>query len=148
MSLHVKVNVKVLEDTFALIRPHASEFAVSFYKNLFTHYPQLQPLFVNTTMQEQEKKLMISLVLVINNLHNLTYLATLLKDLGERHVKYGTKSEYYPMVGVALLKTLESFLGVKWTPEVKQAWTHAYGAIADLMLDRKDLQSGIVWILI
>lgn len=91
---------------------------------------------------------MISLVLVINNIRNLTYLTTLLKELGERHVRYGISPEYYPMVGAALLKTLESYLGMDWTPEVKQAWTYGYGAIADLMLEGKELETDVVWVLV
>lgn len=148
MPLNVKVNIKILEDTFARIRPHSTKFASSFYNNLFTDYPQLQPLFANTPMEEQHKKLMIALVLVINNLRNIAYLATLLKDLGERHVRYGIIPEYYSMVGAALLKTLESYLGTDWTPEVKQAWTYGYQAIVNLMLEGKDLESDIVWVLV
>lgn len=148
MPLHVKVNVKILEESFARIRPRSTEFAASFYNNLFALYPQLRPLFANTPMKEQEKKLMISLVLVINNIRNLTYLTTLLKELGERHVRYGISPEYYPMVGAALLKTLESYLGMDWTPEVKQAWTYGYGAIADLMLEGKELETDVVWVLV
>lgn len=43
--------------------------------------------------------------------------------------------EHYPIVGVALLKTFESYLGTDWTPKVKQAWTNAYGVIVNLMLE-------------
>jgi hemoglobin-like flavoprotein len=52
------------------------------------------------------------------------------------------------MVGTALLKTLESYLGMDWTPEVKQAWTYGYGAIADLMLEGKELETDIVWVMV
>lgn len=133
-------NVTVVEQTFALVKLQASEFASSFYKNLFTDYPQLQRLFAHTTMQFQEQKLMMSLMLVINNLRNLAYLSLLLKDLGERHVRYGAIREYYPMVGATLFKTLESYLGSNWTPEVEQAWRDAYEQIADLMLEGENIQ--------
>ena len=131
----MSVNIEVLEQSFDRVRPHATEFASSFYNNLFTDYPQLRPLFANTSMEDQKKKLMISLVLVIDNLRNFAYLTTLLKNLGERHVRYGTMREDYPMVGATLLKTFESYLGTDWTPEVKQAWTDAYGLIVNLMLE-------------
>lgn len=130
----MSLNVEVLEQSFERVKPRAAEFSFSFYNNLLTDYPQLRPLFANTKMEEQEKKLMISLVLVIQNLRNLTYLTTMLKDLGERHVRYGAMREHYSMVGAALLKTFESYLGTDWTPEVKQAWTDAYGVIVNLML--------------
>src|SRR4028118_1234176 len=128
------LNVKVLEDTFARVRPHHEKFAASFYHNLFTDCPQLRVLFKNTSMEDQEKKLIMSLVLVINNLRHLAYLKTLLKDLGERHVKYGARPEFYPLVGAALLKTFASYLGTDWTPEVKQAWTDGYEAVVNMML--------------
>ena len=63
-------NVEVLEDSFAQIQPHASEFAADFYSNLFNDYPQVQPLFANTNMVEQRKHLVSALVLVIANLRN------------------------------------------------------------------------------
>ena len=131
----MSLNVEILEKSFERVNPHATKFASSFYNNLLTDYPQLRPLFVNTTMEAQEKKLIMSLMLVINNLRNPDYLTTILKQLGERHVRYGAMREHYPLVGAALLKTFESYLGTDWTPEVKQAWTDAYGAIVNLMLE-------------
>lgn len=129
------LNVKLLEKSFAGIKPYGTQFASRFYYNLFTDNPQLEPLFANTNMQEQEKKLIMTLVLVIYNLHNLAYLKTLLRDLGERHVRYATLEEHYPMVGAALLKTFEFYLGTDWTPEVKQTWTDAYAEIVNIMLE-------------
>jgi hypothetical protein len=39
------------------------------------------------------------------------------------------------MVGTALLKTFEFYLGTDWTPEVKQAWADAYAEIVNIMLE-------------
>lgn len=77
---------------------------------------------------------MQTLLLILLNLRYPDVWAEFLKDLGERHVHYATVQEHYPMVGATLLKTLEFYLGVEWTPEVKQAWTDAYGEIVNLML--------------
>lgn len=130
----MSLNVEVLEQSFERVKPYATQFASSFYQNLLNDYPQLQPLFANTTMAEQEKKLIMSLVLVVENLRNPGYLTTVLQQLGERHVRYGAMREHYPLVGAALLKTFESYLKADWTPEVKQAWIDAYGVIVDIML--------------
>lgn len=130
----MSLNVEVLEQSFERVKPYATQFSSSFYQNLLNDYPQLKPLFTNTTMAEQEKKLIMSLVLVVENLRNPGYLTTVLQQLGERHVRYGAMREHYPLVGAALLKTLESYLGTEWTPEVKQAWIDAYGVIVDIML--------------
>lgn len=131
----MSLNVEVLERSFAHIKPQAAEFASSFYSNLLTDYPQVQPLFGNTDMAGQQKKLLSALVLVIENLRKPDVLTNVLQGLGGRHVQYGALPEHYPMVGRALLKTFESYLETDWTPEVKQAWTDAYGAITKLMLE-------------
>lgn len=130
----MSLNVELLEQSFEQVKPQANQFASSFYKNLLTDYPELQPLFSETDMEAQEQKLIMYLVLVVQNLHSPDYLKSVLQNLGERHVSYGTKQEHYEMVGAALLKTFESYLGTDWTPNVKQAWTDAYGAIVDMML--------------
>jgi hemoglobin-like flavoprotein len=50
-------------------------------------------------------------------------------------VGYGAKPEHYGAVGAALLDTFGLHLGEAWTPEVKEAWVEAYGAISSLMLE-------------
>jgi hypothetical protein len=54
--------------------------------------------------------------------------------LAKRHVSYGAKAEHYPVVGAALLWTLEKGLGDGWTPEVADAWGTAYGTLSGYMI--------------
>lgn len=131
----MSLQVEVLEQSFERVKPHANEFAASFYHNLLTKYPQLQPLFAKTDMEQQHQKLIMSLVLVIGNLRNPELLKITLNNLGARHVSYGTLQQHYPMVGAALLKTFEEYLGADWTPEIKQAWADAYEVLASMMLE-------------
>ena len=134
----MSLQVELLEESFEAVKPQANEFANSFYHNLFATYPEAQPLFATTKMAEQKKKLLASLVLVVENLKNPDVLSGSLKGLGARHVKYGALPEHYPLVGNSLLMTFEQYLKEKWTPEVKQAWVDAYGAITEIMLDGAD----------
>ena len=130
----MSLNVEILEQSFDKVKPRAHEFAASFYENLFQLYPEVQPLFANTDMGNQEKKLLNSLVLVVENLRNPEALGPVLNALGGRHVSYGAIPKYYGPVGEALLLTFEQYLAEDWTPEVKKAWLNAYKAIATLML--------------
>ena len=132
------LKVKLLEESFEKVKPQANEFAASFYNNLFTDYPEAKPLFAHTDMKEQSKKLLMSLVFVIDNLRKPGELTNALKGLGSRHVKYGALPEHYPLVGNSLLKTFEQYLGVDWTAETKQAWVDAYGVITEVMLEGAD----------
>ncbi|MFB2892815.1 globin, partial [Aerosakkonemataceae cyanobacterium BLCC-F50] len=64
----MSLNVELLEQSFEKIKPHAHEFVVSFYENLFAANPEVKPLFAQTDMTNQYKKLLNSLVLVVENL--------------------------------------------------------------------------------
>ena len=134
----MSLQVELLESSFDRVKPQADEFVNSFYNNLFTMYPEAKPLFAHSNMAEQKKKLLASLVLVVENLRNPDVLGNSLKGLGARHVKYGALPEHYPLVGNSLLTTFEQYLKGDWTPEVKQAWVDAYGAITEIMLDGAD----------
>ena len=130
----MSLKVELLEQSFDRIRPRLDEFTDSLYSNVLSDYPQTRPLFAKTNMTHQKKMLGNALLLVVENLRQPEVLEKSLKELGGRHVKYGTVPEYYSWIGEALLKTFESYLGSDWTPEVKQAWVDAYGAIAKFML--------------
>ncbi len=68
-------------------------------------------------MTEQRKKLMATLAVVVGGLNNLDSILPAASALAKRHVGYGAKPEHYPVVGGALLWTLEKGLGDDWTPE-------------------------------
>ncbi|MEO0409138.1 MAG: globin domain-containing protein, partial [Cyanobacteria bacterium P01_A01_bin.135] len=94
-----ELKVELLEQSFEKVKPHANEFVTSFYDNLFTDYPAAKPLFAHSNMAEQGKKLLTSLVFVVENLRRPGELAGALKGLGARHVKYGALPAHYPLVG-------------------------------------------------
>lgn len=128
------LNVELLESSFKLVAPKADALVNRFYERLFKKYPSVKPMFKNASMKEQKKKLLASLVLVIQNLRHPDKLTAALQQLGARHVAYGTKPAHYDAVGENLLAVLGEFAGTAWTPAVKEAWTDAYGAIKTIML--------------
>ena len=134
----MSLNVELLEQSFELVKPKSDESVSDFYNNLFTDYPASKPLFAHSNMAKQQQMLKGALVMVIENLRQPEVLSKALKGLGARHVKYGALPEHYPLVGNSLLKTLSQYAGNAWTPELKQAWVDAYGAITELMLDGAD----------
>ena len=134
----------LLETSFALLRDRQTDFTHCFYSTLFTDYPQVKPLFAHTSMDEQPKKLFASLVLVVNNLTQPDVLTHALKGLGTRHLKYGVLPEHYPMVGNTLLKAMAATLGDQWTADIATAWTEAYSAIAEIMLEGADYSPEIL----
>ena len=125
--------VKLVQQSFAKVAPIADQAAVIFYDRLFEVAPQVKAMFP-ANMTEQRKKLMATLSVVVNGLGNLETILPAASALATRHVSYGAKAEHYPVVGAALLWTLEKGLGDAWTPEVADAWTAAYGTLSGFMI--------------
>ncbi|MDY7015700.1 MAG: globin family protein [Cyanobacteriota bacterium] len=125
----------LIEYSFERIRPHRIGFTSEFYSTLLSDYPEVKPLFSHSDIAVQYDKLMDALVLVVDNLRAPTRVLASLRGLGARHVKYGVLPEYYPMMGKSLLATLATYMGSEWTQEMKQAWTEAYTAIVEVMLE-------------
>jgi nitric oxide dioxygenase len=125
--------VKLVQDSFAKVAPISEQAAVIFYDRLFEVAPAVQAMFP-ADMTEQRKKLMATLAVVVNGLSNLPSVLPAASALAKRHVGYGAKAEHYPVVGGALLWTLEKGLGEAWTPDVAAAWTTAYGTLSGYMI--------------
>jgi hemoglobin-like flavoprotein len=127
------IQINLVQESFAKVVPISEQAAVIFYDRLFEVAPTVKAMFP-TDMKEQRKKLMATLAVVVNGLSNLESVLPAASALAKRHVSYGAKPEHYPVVGGALLWTLEKGLGVAWTPEVAAAWTAAYGTLSGFMI--------------
>ena len=58
-----------------------------------------------------------------------------LHELGARHVAYGARPEYYPVVGSVLIASMAEVAGDAWTPEFERAWAAAFEVVAGAMLE-------------
>ena len=124
--------IKLVQDSFALIAPFADLAAEMFYAKLFQLDPSLRPMFKGD-MREQKLKLMAMLTVAVNSLTRPAELLMAVQTLGRRHATYGIEDRHYETVGAALLWTLEQGLGQAFTPAVRAAWTEVYTLIATTM---------------
>jgi nitric oxide dioxygenase len=125
--------VKLVQQSFSKVVPIADQAAILFYDRLFEIAPQVKAMFP-ADMTEQRKKLIAMLAAVVNGLADLPSILPAASALAKRHVAYGAKAAHYPVVGAALLWTLEKGLGEGWTPDVASAWTTAYGTLSGFMI--------------
>ncbi|XUM20077.1 globin family protein [Bradyrhizobium oligotrophicum S58] len=126
--------IALVQDSFAKVAPISEQAAIIFYDRLFEVAPPQVKAMFPADMTEQRKKLMGTLAVVVGGLSNLESVLPAASALAKRHVGYGAKPEHYPVVGAALLWTLEKGLGDGWTPEVAEAWAAAYGALSGFMI--------------
>ena len=125
--------IKLVQESFAKVVPISETAAELFYGRLFEIAPAVKAMFP-ADMTEQRKKLMMMLAAVVNGLGNLESILPAASALATRHVSYGAKPAHYPVVGSALLWTLEKGLGDAWTPDLAEAWTAAYGTLSGYMI--------------
>jgi hemoglobin-like flavoprotein len=132
-SIMTPDQVKLVQQSFAKVAPISETAAILFYDRLFEVAPKVKAMFP-ADMTEQRRKLMATLAAVVNGLGNLESVLPAASALAKRHVSYGARAEHYPVVGAALLWTLEKGLEDGWTPEVAEAWTAAYGTLSGFMI--------------
>jgi methyl-accepting chemotaxis protein len=127
--------IELVEDTFEKLAPHGETLVENFYSELFSRYPDVKPMFAHLDQKEQQKKLLSSLVLVVNNIRKPDVLGPALSAMGKRHQNYGVIAEQYPVVAEVLLSVMSELAGDLWTLEIEQAWTTALNTIATAMLE-------------
>ncbi len=127
------LQIKLVQESFTKVAPISDQAAVMFYSRLFEVAPQVKAMFP-ADMTEQRRKLMAMLSVVVSGLSSLETILPAASALATRHVSYGAKAEHYPVVGGALLWTLEKGLGDSWTTEVADAWTAAYETLSGFMI--------------
>jgi hemoglobin-like flavoprotein len=136
------VDIQTLRESFRRIVPRADALAQTFYDTLFERYPGVLPLFEGVRFDEQRKKLVRALALIVRHLEQPDFLRAYLQGLGAIHLAYGVRPEHYPAVGDCLLRALAETAGKGWSEAEEAAWRGAFGLIADTMLNgaRKTLE--------
>jgi hemoglobin-like flavoprotein len=125
--------VTLVQQTFSQVAPISDKAAEIFYDRLFEVAPTFKPLFQGD-MAEQRRKLIAMLAVVVRGLSDLPSILPAASALAKRHVDYGARPEHYPVVGAALLWTLERGLGPQWTAQAASAWTAAYSTLSGFMI--------------
>src|SRR5262245_44784228 len=124
--------IALVKASFAEAAAEPGELARRFYARLFAIAPEVEPLFT-TDPAEQELKLSLELLAIVERLDRVDDLVARTRELGMRHVGYGARPAHYEVVGTALLDALGDVLGPRFTPEVAAAWRYAYNLVAEAM---------------
>ena len=93
----------------------------------------LTKLSENAGLRKHGEGVVKTVGVAVSMLTKLDELVPVLKGLGKRHKNYGVVDAHYPVVGGALLATLEQGLGEGYTPEIADAFGAMWGVVADTM---------------
>lgn len=131
----VKTEIELVKESFAILGMQGEELVSRFYEQLFEQNPKLAPLFDTVSVVGQQKKLLASLVLLVQNLDKPEVLKDYLLGLGARHVHYGVSQEQYQMFTDALISVMSEMIGKKWTSPVNDAWQNTLNNVTSIMLE-------------
>ncbi len=123
-----------IESSFNLLKPKAAALVDTFYDHLFAQYPQVRGMFP-ADLDGQKGKLVGALAFVVANVRNPETLAKTLKEMGARHVRYGTREEHYPIVRDVMLEAMAKTAGSHWNQILEQDWAWALNTVAELMIE-------------
>jgi hemoglobin-like flavoprotein len=129
--------VQLVRDSLVHIRPIADKIAESFYAHMFEIAPHLRKLFTGN-MKTQGAMLMTSLELAVSSLDDMESILPAVQALGERHMSYGVKKEYYPYAKESFLWALEKHLNDEFTPTLKNAWSQSFDTLIEMMIRAAD----------
>src|SRR4249919_2009856 len=131
--------IEIVKATAPVVAVHAEAITRRFYNLMFTGDP-VTKLYFNPAHQQagdQQKALAGAICAYAANIDNLAALGPAVELIAQKHCSLGIQSEHYPIVGKHLLAAIKDVLGDAATDEVIDAWSEAYGFLAQIFIGRE-----------
>lgn len=128
----------IVSSTVPLLEQGGEALTTYFYKMLLAEHPEVRPFF-NETHQakgDQPRALANGVLMYAKHIDRLEAMGPLATQIVNKHVALQVLPEHYPIVGRCLLRAIRDVLGAEVaTDAVMDAWTAAYGQLADILID-------------
>jgi nitric oxide dioxygenase len=130
--------IAVVKSTAPVLVKHGVEITTRMYQIMFVD-KEIEALFDRAAQAtgEQPRRLAAAIVAFAQNVDNLPALTSAIERIAARHVATHVQPRHYPIVAQALLGAIRDVLGAAATDEVIEAWTQAYGLLADVLISRE-----------
>jgi hemoglobin-like flavoprotein len=125
---------RLIKQSFESVQGYSTSLTKLFYGRLFELRPEVRPMF-KSSLEDQSRKLLDMLVIIIEALDDFEVLRPRLADLGRKHLEYGAMPEHYDVVRIALVWALAQALEFEFDAETKAAWNQMLNAVAAAMLE-------------
>ncbi|KAH9905158.1 globin-like protein [Xylariomycetidae sp. FL2044] len=138
MSLN-RQEAQLVKETIPALKMHGEHISTVFYKSMLKDHPALNNYFnsVNMHTGRQPRALTQLILAFASNIVNISELSPKLERVAQKHASLGIQPDHYDIVGHYLLRAFSAVLGPAMTPEVKLAWTKAYGQMAKMLTGRE-----------
>nr|CBL51553.1 globin [Branchiostoma floridae] len=141
-----------IKETWAILAQDPVERGVGLFMKIFEEDPDLKKLFYfaddgrelsrdDQRVRSHGERVMEAVGGAVDSQGDLTAVVPVLTELGALHHKYGVQPSYFDTVGAALIYILETNLGDKLTPSIRQGWVLVYGIVGATM--KKGMQQAM-----
>lgn len=129
--------IAIVKSTAPLLKEHGVDITGLFYKNMISAHPELNNIFNRTSQVTgaQPRALAGAVFAYASYVDDLGKLSDAVAKIAHKHVSLVVQPDQYPIVGKYLIEAVAAVLGDAVTPEVAEAWTAAYGALADIFIN-------------
>ncbi|KKL01849.1 NO-inducible flavohemoprotein [Rheinheimera mesophila] len=131
--------IAIVKSTIPLLESAGVAITNHFYQRMFRLNPELKDIFNMTNQHSgrQQFALFSAIAAYAKNIDNLAVLTETVERVAHKHTSFFIQPEHYGIVGHHLIETLRELAPDAFTPEVEQAWTEAYGALATIFTGRE-----------
>ncbi len=132
-------HIEVVKSTIPLLSSAGTAITDHFYRRMFSHNPELLDIF-NASHQHsgaQKAALFEAIAGYAHHIDNVGALTTVIERIAQKHTSFNIQAHHYPIVGHHLIETLRELAGDAFTPDVEEAWSAAYGVLADVFIARE-----------
>ncbi len=138
----------IVKATVPVLEQHGIEITTVFYDHMFEEHPELLNIFnkINQKQGKQQTALAQTVLAAAKHIDHLEAIVPNVNQIAHKHRALQVKPEHYPIVGKHLIYAIKKVLGEAATPEIINAWTEAYGVIADVFIQmEKGLYEAEEW---
>ncbi|MFB6466554.1 NO-inducible flavohemoprotein [Cytobacillus sp. Hz8] len=128
--------IDIIKSTVPVLEVHGEAITKRFYQMMFTNHPELLNIFnhANQKQGRQQKALANTVYAAAQYIDQLETILPVVTQIAHKHRSLGIKPEHYPIVGEHLILAIKDVLKEAATDEIIDAWTEAYGIIADAFI--------------
>lgn len=129
----------IIKATVPVLQVHGEQITSAMYDNMIKAHPDMSNIFSHTSQitGRQPRALARAVLAYAAYIDDLPKLTHAIERIAQKHVSLFIQPEQYDIVGTHLIGAIGQVLGDAATPEIVDAWTAAYGILAQVFIGRE-----------
>lgn len=131
--------IAIVKATAPVLKEYGVAITTAFYKNMLRENPELHNIFSTSSQAtgRQQRALAGAVLGYATYIDDLPKLAHAVERIAHKHASLNVTAAQYDIVGRYLIRAIGQVLGDAATPEIVEAWTNAYGVLAEVFINRE-----------